>query len=137
MAKGHETVVAYAMMRLSKMGARVFKNAQGQAFAGRVVEEYEDSAGHCVTLAGARRLRFGVCNPGGSDLIGWRPIEITREMVGQTLAQFVAVECKTDGYSTASKEQKQFLGEVAKAGGVAVIARREGEDAVSFEEIEP
>ena len=134
MADKHETVVTLAQLVMTKRGARLFKNQMGAGFAGKVCEEYDDSSGHVVTLAKARRLRFGVCNPGGSDLIGWRPLKISASMVGQTVAQFVACECKTEGYKTASEEQKQFLGQVALNGGLAVIARREG-DGVSFEEV--
>lgn len=136
MAKGHETVVELVRLKLSAMGARLFKNAMGLGFAGSVAEEYEDSSGHVVTLRGARRVKFGVCNPGGSDLIGWRPLKISSGMVGQTVAQFVAVECKTPAYNRASEEQRNFLSQVARSGGVAMIARREGDDGVSFEEIE-
>jgi hypothetical protein len=136
MASGHETVVTLAQIEMTKRGARLFKNAMGMGFVGRVIEEYDDSAGHIVTLKGATRVRFGVQNPGGSDLVGWRPLVITPEMVGMTVAQFVACECKTEGYATASKEQKNFLGQVAAFGGVAVIARRDGQG-VRFEDVEP
>jgi hypothetical protein len=137
MAAEHETVETLAMLEMTKRGARVFKNAMGQGFAGAVVEEYNDSAGHIVTLKGARRVRYGVQNPGGSDLIGWRPLAVTPEMVGYTVAQFVACECKTEGYKSASKEQKTFLAAVAQSGGVAVIARRDKEGRVRFEDVEP
>jgi hypothetical protein len=135
MAAEHETVETLAMLELSKRGARVFKNAMGMGFAGQVTEEYPSSAGQIVTLKGARRVRYGVQNPGGSDLIGWRPLVITPEMVGLTVAQFVACECKTKSYNTASKEQKTFLAAVSRSGGVAIIARREG-DGVGFEDVE-
>ena len=135
MAAEHETVSAMAQIAMTKRGARVFANSMGMGIVGTVVEEYNDSGGHIITQRGARRVRFGVCNPGGSDLLGWRPLVITEGMVGQTVAQFVAVECKTKAYNKASKDQKNFLAQVARAGGVAVIARREG-DGVTFDEVE-
>ena len=135
MAAKHETVLRLAQVKLSALGARLFRNEMGQGFVGRVLEEYDDSAGHLVTLLGARRVKYGVCNPGGSDLIGWRPLRITEGMVGQTVAQFVAVECKTESYKTLSPEQKQFVAQVVRSGGVALIARRDG-DGVSLEEVE-
>lgn len=137
MAAEHETVVALAQVEMTKRGARVFKNAMGQGYVGKLSGDYESSAGHVMEILGARRVTFGVCNPGGSDLIGWRPLRIMPGDVppeGLLVAQFVACECKTAGYNTASKDQKQFLSQVALAGGVAVIARREG-DAVSFEDV--
>jgi len=135
MAQGHETILKLAQMILSKRGWRLFSNPMGQGFVGKVIEEYESSGGHVVTLTHARRLPFGVCNPGGSDGIGWRQVKITADMVGQIIAQFVAVECKTDAYKTASKDQKNFLAQVIRAGGLALMATREGDDGVIFDEI--
>jgi hypothetical protein len=42
-----------------------------------------------------RFVRFGLCK-GSSDLIGLRSLEITPELVGQRIAQFVALEIKTN-----------------------------------------
>ena len=136
MAANHETVLKLAQMILTKRGWRLFSNPMGQGFVGKVVEEYESSAGHVVTLSCARRIPFGVCSPGGSDGIGWRPVKITADMAGQTIAQFVAVECKTPGYKYASKEQKNFLAQVVRAGGLALLATREGEAGVIFDELQ-
>lgn len=71
-----------------------------------------------------RKVRYGIANPGGSDLIGIRPVTITEDMVGQTIGQFVAVECKTAKGRT-SKEQDVFLDFVKRAGGHAIVARSE------------
>ena len=40
-----------------------------------------------------RPVTFGLC-PGSADLIGYRTITITADMVGQQLAVFAAVEVK-------------------------------------------
>lgn len=136
MAANHETVVNLAQVEMTRQGARLFKNPMGQGFAGKVCEDYQSSAGHVVSLLGAARVRFGVCNPGGSDLIGWRPVEITEDMVGKTLALFVAVECKTPAYNRASKDQKNFLGQLAQAGGEALIARRDKDGRLIFEAVD-
>lgn len=61
-------------------------------------------------------------NPGGSDLIGWRSVEITPEMVGQSIAQFVAIECKAAS-GRVSPDQIRFIEAVKKAGGVAGVVR--------------
>ncbi len=42
-----------------------------------------------------RFVRFGLCKGSSSDLIGLRSLEITPELVGQRLAQFVVLEVKT------------------------------------------
>jgi hypothetical protein len=68
-----------------------------------------------------RPVQFGLC-PGSSDLIGYRSVTITPEMVGQTVAVFAAVEVKAPrGRPTA--EQTAFLDHVSAAGGLAGIAR--------------
>jgi hypothetical protein len=72
-------------------------------------------------------VRYGLC-PGSSDLIGYRTITITPDMVGHQLAQFVAVEVKRPG-SRATQEQLSFLATVDQAGGVAGVARSVGEAA--------
>ena len=68
-----------------------------------------------------RFLRFGLCK-GSSDLIGLRSLEIAPEMVGQRLAQFVALEVKTTT-GQLSAEQRSFLQQVELLGGVAAICR--------------
>jgi len=135
MAAEHETVVELARIEITRQGGRLFKNAQGSGWVGGKTLKTEPwSTGLHVELVGARRVKFGVQNPGGSDLIGWRPLVITADMVGQTVAQFLAVEAKTPSYDRASVDQKRFLSQVASAGGSAMIARQEG-DGLAFAEV--
>ena len=68
-----------------------------------------------------RYVRFGLCK-GSSDLIGLRALEITPELVGQRLAQFVALEIKT-AQGVLSPEQRAFLRLVQELGGVAAVCR--------------
>ena len=67
---------------MSAMGLVLFRNNCGTALA-------PDGSG--------RRIKYGVANPGGADLIGWESIEITPEMVGSKVAVFAAIECKGEG----------------------------------------
>lgn len=69
-----------------------------------------------------RRVKFGVCNPGGSDLIGWRSITITPDMIGDRLAVFLAIETKAPKKGP-NKNQRNFINQVRKAGGLAGSAR--------------
>ena len=69
-----------------------------------------------------QHIRYGVCNPGGSDLIGWTKVTVTPDMVGQTLAVFTAVETKT-ATGRVTPEQERFLQAVAGAGGRSGVAR--------------
>ena len=66
-------------------------------------------------------MRFGLCK-GSSDLIGLRSLEITPELVGQRLAQFVALEIKAP-QGVLSAEQRAFLQLVQQLGGVAAVCR--------------
>ena len=68
-----------------------------------------------------RFVRIGLCK-GSSDLIGLRALEITPELVGQRLAQFVPLEIKT-GSGPVSPEQRTFLCLVQELGGVAAVCR--------------
>jgi len=68
-----------------------------------------------------RFVRFGLCK-GSSDLIGLRSLEITPELVGQRLAQFVALEVKA-AQGVVSPEQRAFLRLVEELGGVAGVCR--------------
>lgn len=67
-----------------------------------------------------RVVTFGLCE-GSSDLIGWRTVTITPDMVGRRLAVFVAIEVKDKGRPT--PEQLAFIEVVLAAGGLAGVAR--------------
>lgn len=61
-----------------------------------------------------------------ADLIGWKPVTITPDMVGQRLAVFVSVECKKADWKEGEDKvreaaQKEWARLVATAGGVARI----------------
>jgi hypothetical protein len=69
-----------------------------------------------------RYVQFGVGSPGGSDLIGYRKVAITPEMVGTEIAVFAAVEVKA-AKGKATEQQKAFIEHIRNAGGIAGIAR--------------
>jgi hypothetical protein len=66
-------------------------------------------------------VRYGL-QPGSSDLIGWRTVTITPEMVGQQVAVFTSIEVKTPT-GRIRPEQQQWLDAVQSAGGIAGVAR--------------
>lgn len=68
-----------------------------------------------------RPVQFGLAR-GSADLIGWRTITITPEMVGTQLAVFTSIEVKTPT-GRIRPEQHAWLGAVRSAGGIAGIAR--------------
>lgn len=84
---------------------RLFRNNQGVA-----------------TFAGGQRVKYGLANPGGSDLIGLRSIVVTPDMVGQMLAVFTALEVKTPA-GRVEPEQQNFISFVQRFGGIAGVAR--------------
>ncbi len=84
------------------------------------VRLWRNNTGALVDQQG-RFVRFGLCK-GSSDLIGLRSLEITPELVGQRLAQFVALEVKT-AQGVLSQEQWAFLLLVKDLGGVAAVCR--------------
>lgn len=68
-----------------------------------------------------RPVQFGLCK-GSADLIGYRTITITPEMVGQQVAVFTSIEVKS-ATGRLRPEQQQWLDAVVKAGGIAAVAR--------------
>ena len=84
------------------------------------VRLWRNNAGALVDQQG-RFVRFGLCKR-SSDLIGLRSLEVSPEMVGQRLAQFVAVEVKT-AQGVLSPEQRAFLRLVQELGGMVEVCR--------------
>ena len=81
------------MLALSEAGCIVWRNNCG-----------------AIQSADGRFVRYGIGNPGGSDLIG-----ICR-------GRFLAVEIKTSK-GRATQEQQRFINAVLTAGGIAGIVR--------------
>ena len=68
-----------------------------------------------------RLVTFGLAR-GSADLIGWRTMVITRDMVGQRVAVFTSIEIKTPT-GRIRPEQQAWLSCVQGAGGIAGVAR--------------
>jgi hypothetical protein len=68
-----------------------------------------------------RPVSFGLCK-GSADLIGWRTVTVTPEMVGTQVAVFTSIEVKT-ATGRLRSEQQQWLDAVQAAGGIAGVAR--------------
>lgn len=98
--------------------ARLFRNNIGQGYVGKTTRIDKGF----VTLQNFRPIRYGVCNPGGSDLIGFTSVEITKDMVGKKVAVFTAIETKTKK-GKATQDQANFINVVRHFGGFAGVAR--------------
>jgi hypothetical protein len=84
--------------------------------------------------ATGRWVRYGLGNDSkkfgdkvkSSDEIGWRKVVITQAMVGKTIAQFVSLECKPEGWEFNPNDehevaQKVWIDLVNKDGGYAAF----------------
>ena len=84
---------------------------------------FRNNVGSLKTRTGGH-VTFGLCE-GSSDLVGWRSITVTQNMVGRQLAIFTALEIKSPGAHTNPKhlkKQTHFIETVRKAGGIAGFA---------------
>jgi len=68
-----------------------------------------------------RLVTFGLAR-GSADLIGWRTVVVTPDMIGQRLAVFTSIEVKTPT-GRIRPEQHAWIGAVHGAGGIAGVAR--------------
>ena len=66
-------------------------------------------------------VRFGLAK-GSSDLIGFKTVKITPEMIGQDIAQFVSIEIKTER-GKLTEVQQNWLQKVHDSGGIVGVAR--------------
>ena len=74
-------------------------------------------------------VRFGLA-PGSPDLVGWKSVVVTADMVGQRLAVFCGLEVKIPG-GRVRPDQVNFLDRLREAGGLAGVVRSE-EEAVAI-----
>lgn len=87
----------------------------GQAIITKVIDLVRSLGGH------AQRIRFGLA-VGSGDLIGYRRVTITPEMVGRDVAVFLSCEVKTEK-GPVREEQYRWAAHINSVGGIAVIAR--------------
>lgn len=89
-----------------------------------------------------RPVRYGLANDSATlnrelksgDLIGWRPVLVTPDMVGRVIAQFVSRECKPADWRPAlsgerfehEEAQRRWAKLINDAGGDACFATGEG-----------
>ncbi len=118
-----KSIQSNILLACSRDDTRLFRNNVGQAWQGRAIEiTYRGARGQFIP--NATPVRYGLC-VGSSDLIGWRTVTITADMVGQRIALFAAVEVKHRAPTT--EEQTRFIENVRVAGGLAGVARSEEE----------
>ena len=84
---------------------RLFRNQVGQL--------PDPRTGRCV--------QFGLAK-GSSDLVGFKTIKITPEMINQEVAVFVSIEIKTER-GKLTEVQQNWLQKVKSSGGIVGVAR--------------
>lgn len=129
MSNSTETdLVRRIMLTLSKFpGVRVFRNNTGAAWIGKSfvaprAMQVNVNKGDVIVYQG-RYFVAGLC-VGSSDIIGFKSVTVTPEMVGKTVAIFIANEVKTPT-GKISPEQQIFLDVVNNHGGIGFVARSE------------
>ena len=93
-----------------------------------------------MTTPDGRLVRFGLANDSkavnqtlkSGDLIGWRPLLVTSDMVGSNVAEFWSIECKRDGWTfnpadAAQAAQLRWARMVRREGGVAGFMHTPGQ----------
>jgi len=114
-----------AWLEFGRQGSKMFRLNSGTAWAGKGQRQPDGTV--LIAYAQPVTLGFGYPNnkpvAGASDLIGWTPVVITPEMVGQTVAVFTAGEAKPATGGKASEDQEKFIAAVRRDGGIAGVVR--------------
>ena len=85
------------------------------------VRLFRNQVGQLPDPRTGRPVQFGLAK-GSADLVGWKTVEVTPDMIGDRIAVFTSLEIKTPkGRPTAT--QQAWMQAVENAGGIAGIAR--------------
>jgi hypothetical protein len=109
------------MKHIGKMfpNVRIFKNDTGMAFRGTSATAIVNGSKQTV-IVNPKAIHYGLFK-GSSDLIGWKIVRVTPDMVDDYIAAFVALEVKKPHGSHTSEEQRRFIKNVLASGGIAGI----------------
>jgi hypothetical protein len=116
-ASSESELIQSIRLRFSRGLVRLFRNNVGVAWQGESVRQLNGD----MLIRKPRRVVYGLMT-GSADLIGWRTVTITPDMVGIQLAQFIAMETKS-AHGRASEGQHDFNRTVREAGGAAGFVR--------------
>ncbi len=106
--KSESALMRRIQLAATQLGARLLRNNVGLYYT-----------------KDGRPVRCGLA-PGSGDLIGFVPVRITADMVGQTVAVFLSAEVKT-GTGRLSPDQRAWLEMVNQHGGRAGVVRSEAD----------
>lgn len=119
------TILKTVMLAATLSGAVALRNNVGTGWLGRskwlkAGERYV-AHGDEIVIQQPRPLHAGL-HRGSADLIGWRTITITADMIGKRVAVFLSAETKS-ATGRLSADQKNWLQQVNGAGGIGIVCR--------------
>tara|TARA_B100001059_G_C17608006_1_gene463039 strand:- start:246 stop:596 length:351 start_codon:yes stop_codon:yes gene_type:complete len=85
------------------------------------VRLFRNQVGQLPDPRTGRPVQFGLAK-GSADLVGWKTITITPDMLGTEIAQFVSLEVKTPT-GRLTHHQEAWASCVQKAGGLTAVCR--------------
>lgn len=124
-----ESVILSAIRDKCSRGlARLWRNnvGKGVMIAHPHAQTRQAIISACIALAEERggsgaRITYGL-HVGSGDLIGYRVVTVTQEMVGRRVAVFTSAEVKNER-GRESPEQVAWREHIASVGGLAFVAR--------------
>jgi hypothetical protein len=112
-------IQAEILNKLARGPVRLFRQNVGVAWHGR--EVIMKPAERMAIILDPRPIHCGLVK-GSGDLIGWRSVTITPDMVGKKVAVFSSLEVKGP-HGRGTKEQRAWADAVRAGGGRAGFAR--------------
>lgn len=128
---GEAHTQAQILLKYGRGDTRLWRNNVGTGWTGQAIRVTAANRHTLqlqpgdVVVRNSRPLHAGLC-VGSGDLIGYRSLEVTPEMVGSRLAQFASIEVKT-ATGRIRPEQAAFAEHITSAGGIGGIVRCSGD----------
>jgi hypothetical protein len=111
------SIVKQIQLDHSTDDVRLFRNNIGECWQGKAYRRADGS----VIIVQPYRVTYGLC-VGSGDLVGFKSVTVTPEMVGQRIAVFASIEVK-DTRGRKSYQQEAWLEMCAAFGAIAGVAR--------------
>lgn len=138
MARAENDATNLVRLACSKIGDVTFRNNVGLGWVGRMIRQISAKGKYTldldagdVILKAPHKVKYGLMD-GSADLIGWRTITITPDMVGKKVAVFLSPEIKSED-GQLEPAQRTWMNNVRAAGGIAFVARKPEDIPVSWE----
>lgn len=126
-----ETLARVLLACGARPGVRLFRNTVGTGWVGEVVRDVRAEGARFVTLRNPRAVTFGL-GTDSPDVVGWREVLITPDMIGATVAQFQGIEVKTES-GRATPGQLRFLETLCRAGAGSALVRSPADAVLHFD----